>query len=75
MHEEREADLRSAAVTEVVAELSADRQALIYALFVLGLSNREYAIRKGVNESSVRRQLNRTLKTIKRALDGSSQDS
>lgn len=53
----------------VVSLLSPERQALLHAIYVRGMSNREYAALKGVNESSVRRQRARTIATLKRLLD------
>lgn len=69
MHEETEWDERFDAVTALLTQLTPDRQALIYAVVMRGLSNREYAALKGVNESSVRRQRARTLKTLRKLIE------
>ena len=59
----------------VVSQLSPERQALLHALFVRGMSGREYAALKGVNESSVRRQLRRTILTLRKLMEDESTDA
>lgn len=74
-HEEDGPDPAVEALAEAMSQLTPERRALLYAVKLKGLSMREYARMTGVNESSVRRQMKRTLVTLKRMMDGSSPDT
>lgn len=68
VHQETAWDERLDLIGELLSQLTPDRQALIHALYVRGMSQRQYATIKGVSEAAVRGQKRRTIKTLKRLL-------